>query len=162
MPLTDRGFRMFRPLLLAFLLSVSPALACTLPNDVDAMRDEAIQAINAERKAAGLAPVRENAALTRAAQGHACDSAGRDKMSHVGSDGSKLATRIKREGYRFSIAAENVGYGFRSPRSAVAWWMTSPPHRKNILTRGMRDVGIGVAYSAGNKPHWVMDTAASK
>lgn len=153
---------MFRPLLLALLLSAPPALACNLPADVAAVRDQTIAAMNAERKAAGLAPVRENAALTRAAQGHACDSAKRDKMSHVGSDGSKLATRIKREGYRFSIAAENVGYGFRSPQSAVAWWMTSPPHRKNILTRGMREVGIGVAYSAGNKAHWVMDTAASK
>ncbi len=153
---------MFRPLLLAFLLSASPAFACGMPDDVGAVRDAAIRAINAERSAAGLGPVRENAALTRAAQGHACDSANRDKMGHVGSDGSKLATRIKREGYRFRIAAENVGYGFRSPQSAVAWWMNSPPHRKNILTGGMREVGIGVAYSDGRTPHWVMNTAASK
>lgn len=153
---------MFRPLLLALLLAAPPAFACKPPDSVDAVRHQAIQAINAERKAAGLPPVRENPALTRAAQGHACDSAGRDYMSHVGSDGAKLATRIKREGYRFRIAAENVGYGFRSPQSAVAWWMNSPPHRKNILTSGMREVGIGVAYSAGNRPHWVMDTAASK
>ena len=153
---------MFRPLLLTLVLAASPALACTMPDEIAALRDQAIAAMNAERKAAGLAPVRENRALTRAAQGHACDSARRDKMSHVGSDGSKLATRIKREGYRFSIAAENVGYGFRSPQSAIGWWMTSPPHRKNILTRGFREVGIGIAYSAGNRVHWVMDTAASK
>lgn len=153
---------MFRAVILAVLLSVHPILACTLPDDPDAARRAVIRAINAERGAAGLAPLRENAALTRAAQGHACDSAERDQMGHVGSDGSRLDARIRREGYRFRVAAENLGYGFRSSESAVAWWMNSPPHRKNILTAGIRDVGIGLAYSVGRTPHWVMNTAAAK
>lgn len=158
----DQGVRTFRALILAVLLSVQPVLACSLPDDLGAMRGAVIRAINAERGAAGLAPLRESAALTQAAQGHACDSAGRDTMGHVGSDGATLADRLAREGYRFRSAAENVASGYRRPEAAVAGWMKSPPHRRNILTGAMREVGIGVAYSAGNTAHWVMNTTASR
>ena len=43
---------------------------------------------------------------------------------------------------------ENIAYGVgpvSAPRRVMAMWMASPSHRRNILSRSFRDVGIGVA-----------------
>jgi uncharacterized protein YkwD len=43
--------------------------------------------------------------------------------------------------------AENIGYGFgrdSSPRSMVAAWMASPPHRLNMLNRAYEHIGVGI------------------
>lgn len=142
--------------------AATPALSCATPGNLDEVRQETLRAINAQRRAAGLRPLQVDNRLTRAAQGHACDSAKHNHMSHVSSDGTRLSTRIKRTGYTYSEAGENVGYGFRSPPSAVNWWMNSPGHRATILNSRLREIGIGFAYASDNTPHWVMDAAAPR
>ncbi|MGB0100879.1 MAG: CAP domain-containing protein [Nocardioides sp.] len=42
---------------------------------------------------------------------------------------------------------ENVAYGFRSGPSAVTAWMHSTGHRRNILNRGFRLLGVGARKS---------------
>ena len=143
------------------LLLTTPAVAqsaCNLPEASEAMQTEALKAVNAERAQAGLRPLKFSRTLDKAAHGHACDNAGRREISHVSSDGSKLQQRLKRVGYRYRSAAENTGRGFRSGSSAVQWWMNSPKHKSNILMRGVREVGLGIALSDApdNKLHWIL------
>jgi uncharacterized protein YkwD len=38
--------------------------------------------------------------------------------------------------------------------------MASADHRANILNCGLRQVGVGLAYSADNSPYWVLDLAS--
>jgi len=72
-------------------------------------------------------------------------------LSHTGSDGSNLATRVLRAGYRHWIAiGENVAMGYRSPLEVVQGWMESPGHRENLLSSRFRE--IGVAYVEGPIP----------
>ena len=43
---------------------------------------------------------------------------------------------------------EDIGWGTGSESTAAAMvraWMNSPPHRRIILDRGFRDIGVGVA-----------------
>lgn len=138
------------------------AVACTTPANVAGVRAEAVRQINAERQRAGLPALAVSDALNRAAQGHACDSAGRRKMGHTGSDGSKFTARIRRAGYVLSdgSANENVGFGYGSAAAMVQGWMASPPHRRNILSRQVSEVGIGVAAEPGNRLHWVFVSAS--
>ena len=35
-----------------------------------------------------------------------------------------------------------------TPAQTVRGWMNSPPHRRNMLDRGFREIGIGVALGA--------------
>ncbi len=143
-------------------LSCGAAWACTLPAGIDAVRTDMVRAVDAQRREAGLPALAPDARLTRAAQAHACDMAETAQMRHTGSDGSKMATRIRRTGYRFAQANENVGAGFQDPGQAVAAWMASAGHRANILAAGTRDVGMGVALSEDGTLYWAMVAARSQ
>lgn len=149
----------------ALLAGASAAqAACNLPEASEAMQAEALKSVNAERAQAGLRPLKFSRTLDKAAQGHACDNARRREISHVSSDGSKLQHRLKRVGYRYRSAAENTGRGFRSGSSAVQWWMHSPKHKANILMRGVKEVGLGIALSEApdNKLHWILVVGEGK
>ncbi len=150
-----------RPIALAALcLSLSSpglALACQTPPNAPALRAEVIALTNAQRKAKGLRPVGEDAALAKAAQAHACDNADSGRMSHDGSDGSTLPVRMERAGYDYREAAENVAAGFFDAPSVVSGWMGSKGHRRNIMNRNVRDIGIGVAIGADGQIYWAMD-----
>lgn len=156
-------------LALTFVLPLGPAAqaqaqACIVPANADALQQEVLTNLNAERKARGLSALRLSAKLDKAAQGHACDIARRRSISHESSDGGTLKTRLRKAGYSFRAAAENTGRGFGSGTRAVEWWMNSPKHRYNILLDRVRDVGIGIAVSDApdSKLHWVLNFGASK
>jgi uncharacterized protein YkwD len=63
-----------------------------------------------------------------------------------------LRRRLERVGYisdhhlhRYSYG-ENIGRGtgsFSTPKAMVSAWMRSPGHRRNILNRDFRDLGVG-------------------
>ena len=149
----------------ATLLSFSaPVLACNLPSNADALQQEVLAHLNAERRAHGLPAFKLSAKLDKAAQGHACDNARRRSISHDSSDGGTLKTRLKRAGYKYRAAAENTGRGFGTGARAVEWWMNSPKHRGNILLGKVREVGIGIALSDApdNKLHWVINFGSSR
>jgi uncharacterized protein YkwD len=136
-------------------LCAPAALACALPPGAEALRSAAMEQINAQRRAEGLPALTPEPRLMQAAQAHACDNAGRRVMSHQGSDGSSLRDRLRRAGYGFRAANENVAMGQRSADSVVTTWMNSQGHRRNILQRGTRDMGLAVALAADGRPHWV-------
>ncbi len=114
--------------------------------------------VNAERSAAGLGALRAAPRLASIAQGFACENARRGGIGHVGTDGSTLAERLDRGGYRWWTAAENTGLGFAdSPERMVAFWMNSPLHRENLLNPDVTEAGLGLTGDA--RPAWVLDLA---
>ena len=156
-----------RPSLLALAASLTlglPAQACNVPSNANALQAEVLSHLNAQRKANGLSALKLSAKLDKAAQGHACDNAARQSISHVSSDGSQLQNRLRRAGYAYRTAAENTGRGFASGARAVQWWMNSPDHKHNMLIGKMRDVGVGIAMSAApdSRLHWIIVMGKSK
>jgi uncharacterized protein YkwD len=114
--------------------------------------DAVLSAVNAARAEAGCGPLRMNAKLAAAARGHATAMAEQDFFGHSGKDGSRFSTRIKRQGYSYSTAAENIAAGQRTAGQVVASWLKSPGHRRNILNCAMRDTGIALVYQADDRP----------
>lgn len=145
------------------LAGLPASAACNLPAGAEAHQAELMDNLNAVRASRGLAPLRLNAALDKAAQAHACDNARRKSTSHVSADGSQLQHRLRRAGYNYAIAAENTGRGFASGHRAVEWWMDSPGHKKNMLMKGVDEVGIGIAMSAApdSRLHWILVLGSS-
>ena len=150
--------------MLAALVLTSGADACIVPGNADALQQEVLANLNAQRKANGLSQFTLNTKLDKAAQGHACDNAARRSYSHDSSNGDTLKERLRKAGYRYRAAAENTGRGFGTGARAVEWWMNSEKHRGNILYPRVREVGIGIALSAApdNKLHWVINFGTSK
>jgi len=105
-------------------------------------------AANAERLQRGLPPLHWDAALYRAAQGHAQEMAARASISHQYPGEAELADRGRRAGARFSEIAENVAEAPTAVRIHDAW-MNSPGHRANLLDPQVDSVGISVLRRDG-------------
>lgn len=122
-------------------------------------QQQVVDLVNQRRASAGLPALRVDGRLTNAAQAHSHDQARRAVMSHIGSDGSTIGTRVTRAGYAWSRASENVGAGQPNAASIVNGWMNSGSHRANVLDRNVIHIGIGLAYSSNGTPYWTMVAA---
>ncbi|WP_227493405.1 MULTISPECIES: CAP domain-containing protein [Paracoccus] len=111
----------------------------------------AASATNALRKARGLSSLQPNRDLAVAAARHACDMARRGQMTHRGSATSGPMQRLKKEGYRPRIAAENIAAGPWGQEQVLAAWSQSPGHLANILLPQVRHYGIGRAVGPDGK-----------
>jgi uncharacterized protein YkwD len=116
---------------------------------IDPVAQRLLELVNAERAAAGLAPVTIAPALMSAAQAHSQDMASSGQISHTGSDGRGAAQRMADFGYDWARCGENIAVGQTTPEEAMHFWMHSPPHRANILDAGMQEIGIGYVQERG-------------
>ena len=104
---------------------------------------------NRERARASLTPLRRNADLARVAQLQAEQMAAAGKLAHEvpGSRYPTLASRMRLIGYTYRSVGENVAEGYTSGAALMAGWMTSAPHRANILSARYTETGAGMARS---------------
>lgn len=112
---------------------------------------------NAARASAGVAPLRANAQLMRAAQLHAEQMASVGRIGHR-LDGARYPSpqdRLAAAGYRWSAYAENVAAGQHTPQSITDSWMASAGHRANMLSAAYTELGTGYAVDANGQPYFV-------
>ncbi|MGW7469411.1 CAP domain-containing protein [Streptomyces xantholiticus] len=133
----------------------APSTAAPASGDVARV----VALVNSERSKAGCSPVTLNAKLTKAAQDHSKDMAAHRNMSHTGSDGSDPGDRITRAGYSWSTYGENVAYGYATPESVMAGWMSSPGHKRNILNCEFKEIGVGLAQPDN---YWTQDFGTAR
>lgn len=106
--------------------------------------------INVVREEHGLRPLRLVRSLSSAAGAHSTEMGTRGYFSHDSADGTSFWKRVEdyygSSGYRYWSVGENLLWssGTLNPESAVTMWMNSPPHRKNLLDRHWRQVGLSV------------------
>jgi uncharacterized protein YkwD len=113
--------------------------------------DAVLCLVNGERAQHGLRRVRASSALTRSAQAHSRDMVQRRYFSHVSPGGENPRERVVDSGYARKRGAPKVGEtiawgsGQRgTPAELVRSFMGSAPHRRILLDRRFRDVGIGL------------------
>lgn len=122
----------------------------------------AVADLNAYRAQYGLSPVMLNEKLNRASHIHAADLAQAGIISHTGTDGSSHADRVQRQGYYFSIAAENVATGQNSWEETFKAWQDSPGHNENLLRDDVTEFGIALVYEPKTtySTYWAMLVAS--
>jgi uncharacterized protein YkwD len=113
----------------------------------NAFDDAVVAAMNRERVAHGLRPLRLNDQLTLAAKDRTRDMLAKRYFDHVSPDGISPFKWAERRGYDYREIGENLALGYASAAAVVDGWMHSPGHRANILGAGFDDVGIAVAES---------------
>ena len=114
------------------------AAICGLPQAQAGETDDPTSAAllaahNRERKKEGRPPLALSAKLCAAAWAHAKDMAVHQKQDHTGSDGSKVADRVKRTGYVYvrRRREHRLGPGYR--RRSDGHLDAEPGHRENLL-----------------------------
>jgi len=154
----------------AALAGIACALFVALPAAAaDAGPDEAGQLINDVRQrvagcgertraadalagpASTPAPARAvlawNAQLAAAAEQHARAMAEQAFFDHTGRDGRRVAQRADAAGYRWRAIGENLAAGHRTLEQALAGWIRSEGHCRNLLDERFSDFGLARVVS---------------
>lgn len=112
--------------------------------------------LNSARATRKLRRLRRNRRLSQAARGHARDMLRRRYFAHRSPGGATVLTRARRAGYAAGgegvLVGELLGLGFAgtpwalTPRRLVRMWLASPSHRRVLVSRRWRELGIGSAF----------------
>lgn len=133
----------------------------TAPVALDAPARALVRAVNQQRVARGLPRLTALRRLSRSAAGHTLDQLRHDVITHDGTNGTPFAARIGQLGFKEAgevIAWLPNGTNARA-RAVVRLWMSSPPHRADLLDRQYRRIGIGRRRGALGRQGGVLVTA---
>jgi len=121
--------------------------------------------VNEQRRASGLSELDWSDGIAKIARVHSQNMANYKFFSHQGLDGSTVSDRADSlKISRWQSIGENIAYnrGYANPiKLAVESWMESTGHRNNILNRGWKETGIGVAI-ASNGSYYFTQVFLSK
>lgn len=106
---------------------------------------EIVSYTNLERQKYGLQTVSEDATLNRAAEDKVRDMLEKNYWDHVSPEGTEAWYFIDQEGYKYTMAGENLAKGFADPKNTVLAWMDSKTHRENLLKPEYRNIGVASA-----------------
>ena len=132
-----------------FLVPV-PAEAAPRVLAADSLESAVVRKVNQVRRSHGLSALTVKPALRRAATDHAVNMGRNGYFSHDWSNGADFGRWIRRywpgQGeYRSWSVGENLYW--RGPTITAAQvvkaWLNSPPHRRNLLGRPWRNLGVG-------------------
>jgi uncharacterized protein YkwD len=138
--------------------SVAPVLPVAAAAPVlSNLLSQVVTLTNAERAKAGCGPLTVDSRLTAAAQAHSDDMATHNYFNHTSQDGRTPFQRMAAAGYQFSIAAENIAAGQRTPADVMTGWMNSAAHRANILNCSLKQIGVGYGVGGSYGMYWTQD-----
>lgn len=109
------------------------------------------------------APLRWNAKLQQAAAVHSHDMADHNFFNHKSAtNGTTLPERLRRVGYKYQAAGENIGAGQTSVEQVVAVWVDSPGHCVTLMKANFVDLGVGCKANTHSyyKTYWTLKAAA--
>jgi len=105
--------------------------------------------ISGYRQNNGLGAVEVDPELMKAAETQSMAMASRNKLDHDVK--GTLAKRLNAAGYPAAIAVENISAGYHTLAEAFSGWRDSPPHRANMLAKGVTKLGIAASYAPNTK-----------
>ena len=112
---------------------------------LDSTERKVIRLVNQIRARHGLRRLRVSPALARAAGVHSTDMLRGGFFGHASGDGTPMSTRVKRY-TNARWVGENLAIVRRHRAGAnrvVRMWMNSPGHRRVLLARNSRRIGVG-------------------
>lgn len=144
-PVSMRVFLVALGAVVAGVIGWAPAIAHAQSNE---KAQQILELTNQDRTAHGLKPLEWDANLASAAAVHAERMADAKSLSHQYPGEPDVAARAAQAGAHFQAVAENTAMG-PTASGIEKQWMTSVPHRTNILDPQMNSIGIGVSEKGG-------------
>ncbi len=106
--------------------------------------DQLLSLINRDRISQDISTVQFNEELNFSAMNKAKDLIQNNYFAHVSPDGKKPWDWINRDNYKYLLVGENLAMNFTTPESVHKALMLSPSHKKNILNKEYKDIGLAV------------------
>ncbi|MCG7339552.1 CAP domain-containing protein [Staphylococcus sp. ACRSN] len=110
--------------------------------------------VNAERVQHDLPTLKYSKDISGTARKHSSDMAEKEYFDHTDLAGNSPFDRLESDGHDFNAAGENLAYGQTSSIYAHQGLMNSLGHRKNILKRDFKTLGVGVDFNHNRQPYW--------
>jgi uncharacterized protein YkwD len=120
-----------------------------------ALNRQLVVAVNTFRVAHRLVPLRESGALDRSARAHSMEMGRDGYFGHSSADGTAFWLRIKHyygsHNRRYWSVGENLLWAAPSvsARRALAMWIASPEHLRNLLSPRWREIGVSAVHVGG-------------
>ena len=96
-----------------------------------------------------LGPVSVDPDLMRMANEQAIAMAQHDTINH--DIGKPFKERVGNSPFANVVVVENVSAGYHTLAEAFSGWRKPPPHRANLLNRGVSRLGIAATFSPNSK-----------
>jgi uncharacterized protein YkwD len=125
-------------------LAAAEAAAAPEPSDARGAEAGVVAAVNAARRARGLAVLEPSSALSDVARAHAEDMLSRGLLAHVLPGSGDPGERLRRARIPYRVVLENLGKGATALDAHHAI-EDSPAHLAAILSRDVERVGCGIA-----------------
>jgi uncharacterized protein YkwD len=142
--------------LVAAALLADAALATgSSERNLPTLNHQLLAAVNKFRAAHGLVALRESAGLDRSARQHSLEMGRRGYFAHSSANGTVFWRRIRHyypaRGHSYWSVGENLLWESPSVGAAAALqlWITSPPHRRNLLAPQWRQLGVSAVHVVG-------------
>jgi uncharacterized protein YkwD len=155
----DTGGRLASVVLVLVLAAAPPAAGAdqqTKPRRTTASlsryEQDVLRAVNDLRADWGRSRLTMSAGLTEAAEFHTARMLRRGFFEHEAPGEASFWHRVERfypsAGYEYWAVGENLAYGSPSldPAEALHEWMQSPGHRKSLLSKAWREVGVAAVH----------------
>lgn len=134
------------------IISAADAWAAPPGQPISEIEQQLVNAVNAERKKVGAPPLIVNYSLMEAAYKHTEHQSKIRSICHEGCGDGTVRSRIDATGYKWVTYGENVAMGQPNVSAVMTAWMNSAGHRRNILNKDYRDIGVGHVRS--NTSYW--------
>lgn len=132
----------FSVLFLCFSVSLFLSPPKALASEIT--EQKLIELANQERLQHGLNTLSIDPLLYFAAQNKAQDMVNNHYFDHYTPDGRSPWNFINAVGYNYLYAGENLAMDFRTAEGVHKAWLSSSPHRDNILNPRYEDIAIAV------------------
>jgi len=154
-PRVRLGFLATLGLLAAFVVAPAGAAAATADLTISGAEQAMVDALNADRTAVGLVPVRVDSRLMAIARARSTDMATKHYFSHTQPDGRNAFDLLTAAHITWYNAAEIIAWNnyptlTSSVGAANTQWLGSPSHKAAIVSTSYNYVGVGLAIDASN------------
>ncbi|UWQ22050.1 CAP domain-containing protein [Jannaschia sp. W003] len=117
----------------------------------------ALDAVNALRAEAGVAPVALDPRLTAAAATHSRDMSLQNRPWHFGSDGSTPIERAQRAGFGGRLLGEAISETYESELETIVAWGQERGPRRVLLDPAARRMGIAFFQEDNGRIWWTLN-----
>ena len=153
-----RNARVLATLAAVLVCAIAPSSGSAHPHGSTApaaqLQSALLAQINGFRSRHGLVRLKVSRPLTGVADRHSAQMAKLGFFSHNSANGQSFMQRLRRayspRGFRSWSVGENLVWGGPDIGAARAFrlWLSSPPHRANLLNARWREIGLGAVHSA--------------